>query len=85
MNAFDHMSISLGIKNTNKRIHINRQDYEIFCKEFIFDKLRGDRFGKAFCKKFEIEDFLLANIKDEEDTKYLIEKLGYIHDDTYSN
>ena len=30
------------------QVTVSREDYEIFCKEFVFDTLRGESFGEAF-------------------------------------
>lgn len=56
---------------------ISKEDYEIFCKEFTFEKLKDKSFGEAFCEKFDIEDYFLSHFTDET-AKYHIEKLGYI-------
>ena len=52
--------------------------YEQFKKEFVFDKLKGLTLGQSFCEKFEIQDYMLSNLKDEEETEFLIKSLGYI-------
>ena len=43
------------LENLNSpKYKISKSDYEIFCKEYIFEHIRGIKFGKAFCKKFDI-------------------------------
>jgi hypothetical protein len=42
--------------NTNK---ISKQDFEDFCKGFVFEQLRGLKFGKQFCSKYNIYDLLI--------------------------
>jgi hypothetical protein len=45
------------LENLNSpRYKISKFDYEIFCKEYIFEHIRGVKFGKAFCKKFNISE-----------------------------
>lgn len=61
--------------NNNKKISI--EDYELFCKEFVFDKLKGKSFGIAFCEKFDFNNIFLKGLSDET-AKDHIEKLGYI-------
>jgi len=57
---------------------ITRNEYESFCKEYIFNKLKGETFGSAFCKRFNIEDRAISNLVGEKFTQDLIEMLGYI-------
>jgi hypothetical protein len=57
---------------------IAKSEYEVFCKEFIFDSLSGETFGQSFCRKFKITDNLLNLVSSDSEAKYLIETLGYI-------
>jgi hypothetical protein len=61
--------------NSNKTV--SKTDYEIFLKEFVFDKLKGKTFGAAFCEKFGFNDIFLKALSDET-AKSHIETLGYI-------
>lgn len=56
---------------------ISKQDYEVFCKEFTFEKLKGKKYGEAFCERFELDDCILKNLSDTT-AKFHIENLGYI-------
>ncbi len=56
---------------------VSKQDYEVFCNEFGFDKIRGLTFGEAFCERFSITDNILSIMSDD-GAKWLIEHLGYI-------
>ena len=60
------------------KVTVTREDYENFCKEFIFNSLRDEPFGESFCKRFGINDTTISILKDETFTKQLIESLGYI-------
>jgi hypothetical protein len=68
--------INVLCKNTTNKI-ISKTEYDKFCKEFVFDKLKGKRFGESFCEKFNVDSFILSNLSDET-AKHHIEKLGYI-------
>jgi hypothetical protein len=57
---------------------ITLEQYEQFKKEFVFEKLKGFTLGQAFCKKFDIQDYMLSNLTNEEETEFLIKNLGYI-------
>ena len=57
---------------------VTKEQYEQFRKEYVFEKLKGLTLGQAFCKNFDIQDYMLSNLKDEEETEFLIKSLGYI-------
>lgn len=52
---------------------IDKNDYESFLKEFVFDKLRGIKLGEAFSKKFNVKDRVLCMYGNETDTMKHIE------------
>ena len=58
LNAIEHMvnGINHASKPKNK---ISRKDFDDFCHGYIFDKIRGLEFGRAFCEKFDIFDAML--------------------------
>jgi len=62
---------------SNNHKQISKKQYELFCKEFVFEKLKGIGFAESFCKKFKFNDTLLKNLSDTT-AKYHIEMLGYI-------
>lgn len=62
---------------------ISRYEYDIFCKEFVFDSLKGKSFGQAFCERFDFNDVFLKGLSDNT-AKHHIETLGYIND-TFGN
>ena len=57
---------------------VTQEQYDQFRKEYVFEKLKGQTLGQSFCKKFDIQDYMLSNLKDEEETEFLIKSLGYI-------
>lgn len=61
----------------NRNKQITEQEYELFCKEFIFEKIKGLSFGQAFCERFEFNGIFLKGLSDDL-AKNHIEKLGYI-------
>lgn len=66
---------------------VDRKEYEKFCNEYIFDVLvHSEPFGVAFCRKFELGDYMLTRVykNDIIKCKKLIEESGYIND-TRSN
>lgn len=69
--AFDTLT------NNHNKPKVNKKDYEQFCKEFVFEKLKDKSFGESFCEKFKFNDTFIKNLSDDT-AKYHIEKLGYI-------
>lgn len=62
---------------SNSQKTVCKNDYECFLSEFVFYKLKGYSFGKAFCDKFGFNDTFLKNLSDKTAREH-IEKLGYI-------
>lgn len=71
MNAFNHM---ISFLDDLPKVLVSKQDYEVFCKEYIFDQLRGKRFGKAFCERFHINDTVVTCLFDEDIAREMIEE-----------
>lgn len=53
---------------------ISKQDYELFHKEYIFDQLKGLKYGKAFCERFQIDDPVISRLIDTDIAIDLIEE-----------
>ena len=71
-------SVTKTTTSTCSTISVGREDYEVFCNEYIFDQLRGVKFAAAFCKRFSINDLALSILQDNDNAKSLIESLGYV-------
>jgi hypothetical protein len=54
---------------------VSKQDYEIFKKEYIFDKLKGYEYGRAFCLKFNVKDTVINCLIDDDIAKEMIEDI----------
>jgi len=61
---FDKMAQQLNIQTLGsgkKDFKITKQEFENFCKEFLFEQLRGDdKLGEAFCKKYDEPNYVLS-------------------------
>ena len=72
MNAFTNM---ISLLDNLPKPEISKQDYEVFCKEYIFDQLKGKRFGQAFCERFDIvNDMVVNRLIDEDIAREMIEE-----------
>lgn len=44
---------------------ISKQEFEDFCKEFLFEQIRGEyKLGEAFCKKYDEPNYVLSILPD---------------------
>lgn len=77
MHSFITALAALEHLTTNADKKISRSEYEIFLKEYIFEKIKGKSFGYAFCEKFGFNNTFLKALSDET-AQLHIEKLGYI-------
>lgn len=81
MNSFESMTAILrsleDLDRAKQKKTVSKSDYELFCKEYMFEQLKGVRFGEAFCKRFKIDDALI-NMNSNDTAKFHIESLGYI-------
>lgn len=76
---FDNLVTQLSRPLSTTEIkHVSKKDYEVFCKEFIFDSLQGTSFGLAFCKKFEIIDAVLLMGRSDDKNRQYIKDVGYV-------
>lgn len=74
MNSFELMACVLGRNNPTQAKTISKQDYELFRKEYIFDQLKGLKYGKAFCERFQIDDPVISRLIDTDIAIDLIEE-----------
>lgn len=80
MNKFqvDVMNAMVNMLGTKAKKTVTQAQYDKFKHEFVFDKLKGLTLGQAFCEKFEIRDYMLSSITNDEESEFLIKNLGYI-------
>lgn len=77
--VFGHMVIELSRISDKKSVKsISKEDYEIFCKEFIFEKIKGVKFGEAFTERFEVNDFVLMMYTNDQDAIKHIKYCNYV-------
>ncbi len=71
--TFDHTISMLTQFNKAPEKKISKIEYELFCKEYLFYQLQDIRFGRAFCEKFDITDYVVRCLVDEDIAKEMIE------------
>jgi len=80
MNAFGHMVTTLRSDafKDDDFTSVSKEDYAIFCKEYVFEKLKGVNFGSAFQKRFGVRDRVLSMFSKQEDAMAHITYCGYV-------
>ena len=49
-----------------KDFKISKQEFEDFCKGFLFEQIKGDlKLGDAFCKKYNEPNYVLSILSDD--------------------
>ena len=65
---FDKMVQQLDLQTLGKgrkEFKISKQEFDDFCKEFLFEQIKGNyRIGEAFCKKYEEPNYVLSILPD---------------------
>jgi len=65
---FDKMAQQLDLQTLGKgktNFKINKQEFDDFCKEFLFEQIKGDyKLGEAFCKKYDEPNYVLTILSD---------------------
>jgi len=65
---FDKMAQQLYLQTLGKGqkdFSISKQEFDNFCKEFLFEQIKGDyKLGEAFCKKYDEPNYVLSILPD---------------------
>ena len=57
--------LDLQTLGKGKNFNITQQEFDDFCKEFLFEQIKGDvRLGEAFCKKYNEPNYVLSILPD---------------------
>lgn len=77
---FDRVAQQLKIQTLGKgkkNFTISKQEFEDFCKEFLFEQIKGERkLGEAFCKKYNEPNYVLCVMTDKMAKQHI--KLFYV-------
>jgi hypothetical protein len=65
---FDKMAQQLDLQTLGKgqkEFKITQEEFDDFCKEFLFEQLKGEyRLGEVFCKKYNESNYVLSILSD---------------------
>ena len=65
---FDKMVQQLDLQTLGKGkkdFKISKQEFEDFCKGFLFEQIKGElNLGEAFCKKYNEPNYVLSILPD---------------------
>lgn len=60
------------VDNKNKNFSISEEEFEIFCKEFLFEELKNNsKLGEAFCKKYNESNYVLSILHNDSAKKHI--------------
>ena len=65
---FDNMAKQLELQTLGKgqkNFKITKQEFESFCKEFLFEQIKGISLGYAFCEKYSEPNYVLSILPDD--------------------
>jgi hypothetical protein len=66
---FDKMAQQLQLQTLGKGkkdFKITKEEFEDFCKEFLFEQIKGEvKLGEAFCKKYDEPNYVLSILNDK--------------------
>jgi len=66
---FDKMTQQLELQTLGKGkkdFNITKEEFEDFCKEFLFEQIKGEfKLGEAFCKKYNEPNYVLSILNDK--------------------
>ena len=76
-NAFENMTADLLAMDARveRRNSILQAEYDAWRDEFVFDGIRGMRYGQSFCNHFDITDYVLFYMLDWDKADQHIRKL----------
>ena len=80
MNAFGHIvnTLSSDEFKDNDFTPVCKYEYATFCKDYVFEKLKGVSFGVAFQKRFGIKDRVLSMFSEQSVCMTHIEYCKYV-------
>lgn len=81
MDAFTHMTKYLLRSDDFKDTQFNgitQKEFDIFLKEYTFEKLKGKTLGQSFAEKFNVQDQVLYIISDDSTALSHIKYCKYI-------
>lgn len=65
---FDSMTKQLDLQTLGRGrqdFKISKEEFEDFCKGFLFEQIKGDtKLGEAFCKKYDEPNYVLSILSD---------------------
>jgi len=72
---FDKIAKQLDLQTlgkNKKEFKITKQEFDNFCKEFLFEQIKGDyKLGEAFCKKYDEPNYILSMLSDNSAVKHI--------------
>jgi hypothetical protein len=72
---FDKIAKQLQVQtldNRSNEFRITKQEFDDFCKEFLFEEIKGNtKLGDAFCKKYNQQNYVLSILSNKAATEHI--------------
>ena len=72
---FDKMAQQLDLQTLGKGkkdFKITKQEFEDFCKGFLFEQIKGNnKIGQAFCEKYNEPNYVLSILSNRSATAHI--------------
>jgi predicted transcriptional regulator len=75
--AKDLVQVSVVFKDTEFD-SITEEEFEMFLKDAVFEKLKGKKLGEVFAEKFGVQDRVLSIFSDDKDIIQHIRYCKYV-------
>jgi len=65
---FDQIATQLEsqiLGKENKDFYITLQEFEDFCKGFLFEEIKGNKLGKTFLEKYDQSNYVLSILSNK--------------------
>lgn len=71
---FDQIAMQLEsqiLGKENKDFYITLQEFEDFCRGFLFEEIKGKQLGKAFLEKYGQSNYVLSILSNKAATEHI--------------
>lgn len=59
-NLQQQLETQLWNQKSDRDFYITQTEFDDFCKEFLFEELKGTKLGIAFCEKYSQTNYVLS-------------------------
>jgi hypothetical protein len=75
LSMFDQLMHYTDRPDANRNVRISCEEFEQWKCEYMFDALRGIKYGKSFCNRFGVHDNLLEYVPADLPTEWIDDRI----------